>query len=182
MNKENEPTMDKQASLSNLEFSEECMICTDSKRDTLIKPCNHVIACNACSLRCKKCLLCKEAIQERVKLEECLICSEKKSFVLVEPCGHMVTCENCSKLIKKCIQCREPIEKKTTYTECCVDNRPVVDQIKNNNSLLSSPRLSTSGSFSRKSTQPNELENLKDMKKLQQQLHEIKEHVRMINH
>jgi E3 ubiquitin-protein ligase mind-bomb len=41
------------------EFLEECMICSDSKREVLFKPCNHITACEACASRCKKCLICK---------------------------------------------------------------------------------------------------------------------------
>ena len=38
---------------------EECMVCSDNKRDVLFKPCNHIAACSSCATRCKKCLICK---------------------------------------------------------------------------------------------------------------------------
>jgi E3 ubiquitin-protein ligase mind-bomb len=150
------------------------MICGECKRDTLLKPCNHIIGCNACTERCKKCLICKAQIQERIKVDECLICSDRKSSILLEPCGHMVTCDVCSKLIKKCIKCREQIEKKTTYFDCC--NEKVHESLQT--SSLSTASLTSSSSFCKKSMNEEENEEgLKDMRKLQQQLHEIKEHV-----
>lgn len=138
--------------------SDECAICSDNKREILLKPCNHMIACESCSSRCKKCLICKETIKERIKIEECLICAEKKATILLEPCGHMCTCEGCSKLLKKCIKCRVQIDKQINFL--------------NKKSLPDSPVLN-------KSTQNIEAEstNLNDVKKLQQQLQDIKEQV-----
>ena len=93
---------------------------------------------------------------------------------MLEPCGHMVTCEGCSKLIKKCIKCREQIERKSTYNDHC--NQSATDLALNQNS---SSNLSSSNSFSAKKTisTDEDYTGVKDMKKLQQQLHDIKEHV-----
>ena len=46
----------------------ECLVCSDQKRDTLFLPCGHVSACWTCSERVKKCLICKEYVDERKKV------------------------------------------------------------------------------------------------------------------
>ncbi|CAH3175858.1 unnamed protein product [Porites evermanni] len=98
---------------------DECMVCSDMKRDMLFGPCGHVATCSLCSSRVKKCLMCKEAVQSRTKIEECLVCSEKIARTLFKPCGHMVACENCALLMKKCVQCRESIEEFIPFIVCC---------------------------------------------------------------
>lgn len=47
---------------------DECMVCSDMKRDTLFGPCGHVNCCSACAPRVKKCLVCKEPIATRTKV------------------------------------------------------------------------------------------------------------------
>ena len=47
---------------------DECLVCSDQKRDTLFLPCGHVSACWTCSERVKKCLICKEYVDERKKV------------------------------------------------------------------------------------------------------------------
>ena len=49
---------------------DECMVCSDQTRDILFLPCGHVTVCSQCSIRVKKCLLCKEYIDERVKVSQ----------------------------------------------------------------------------------------------------------------
>ena len=114
-----------------------------------------------CSTRCKKCLICKESIHQRLELDECLVCSVKKASVLFQPCGHMCVCENCGKLMKKCIKCRVSIEKQVSFLQCC------------------GAPIATSGIMNNGCKDVNEDENVdkNDVKKLQQQLHEIKEQV-----
>ena len=136
---------------------EECIICSDSKRDTLLKPCNHILSCYQCSSRCKKCLICKEAIKERIKIENCVVCSEHKAKVLFEPCGHMCSCESCSVFIKKCVICRVNVDKYIPFSVCC-GNLP------QEQSLVINNKESTS----------SESNNL-DVQKLKQQLEDIKE-------
>ncbi|MBN3288874.1 MIB1 ligase, partial [Polyodon spathula] len=75
------------------ETLEECMVCSDMKRDTLFGPCGHIATCSLCSPRVKKCLICKDQVQSRTKIEECVVCSDKKAAVLFQPCGHMCACE-----------------------------------------------------------------------------------------
>lgn len=48
--------------------ADECMVCSDMKRDTLFGPCGHVNCCSACAPRVKKCLVCKEPITTRTKV------------------------------------------------------------------------------------------------------------------
>ena len=48
----------------------ECLVCSDNKRDTLFQPCSHIVTCHACASRVKKCLLCKENVQTRIKVKE----------------------------------------------------------------------------------------------------------------
>jgi E3 ubiquitin-protein ligase mind-bomb len=52
------------------ESFEDCMVCSDTKRDTLFGPCGHVATCSLCSPRVKKCLLCKEPVQSRTKASD----------------------------------------------------------------------------------------------------------------
>ncbi|RXN37375.1 E3 ubiquitin- ligase mib1 isoform X1 [Labeo rohita] len=104
---------------SNNETLEECMVCSDMKRDTLFGPCGHIATCSLCSPRVKKCLICKEQVQSRTKIEECVVCSDKKAAVLFQPCGHMCACENCASLMKKCVQCRAVVERRTPFVLCC---------------------------------------------------------------
>lgn len=49
------------------ESLEECMVCSDMKRDTLFGPCCHICTCSLCSPRVKKCLICKDPVQSRTK-------------------------------------------------------------------------------------------------------------------
>lgn len=142
----------------------ECLICSTQHCDTLLKPCNHMIACYSCSLRCKKCLLCKVEISDRVKVvDECVICSERPASVLLEPCGHVCACEKCAELLKKCIQCRAEIERKIGFNE--------LRQLQTNavNNTGATATTTTTGN--------NQITQLCDVKKLKQQLQEIKEQV-----
>ncbi|UYV76921.1 MIB1 [Cordylochernes scorpioides] len=47
---------------------EECMVCSDHKRDVLFSPCGHVATCAQCGPRVKKCLVCKDTVVGRVKV------------------------------------------------------------------------------------------------------------------
>ena len=60
------------------ESLEECMVCSDMKRDTLFGPCGHIATCSLCSPRVKKCLMCKEPVQSRTKV----LCSTMSGFSL----------------------------------------------------------------------------------------------------
>lgn len=47
---------------------DECLVCSDLKRDMLFKPCCHVVCCSACAPLVKKCLVCRDTITQRVKV------------------------------------------------------------------------------------------------------------------
>uniref|UniRef100_H2YAN8 RING-type E3 ubiquitin transferase n=1 Tax=Ciona savignyi TaxID=51511 RepID=H2YAN8_CIOSA len=142
--------------------ADECMICSDSPRDTILRPCGHAVACASCSDRIKKCLLCKEAVTSRQVAEECCVCSDKRSSVVFKPCGHICACQGCSNLMKKCLRCREPIESRHPFAEC---RAPV-----SNASPKSSQNMANHLS---KDSRNSEAE----IRKLQQQLQDIKEQV-----
>lgn len=112
-----------QQSNSNLESQDanmdECMLCSENKRDTVFKPCGHVVSCEACGSLIKKCLICRESVSSREKIDECLVCSDRKAAVFFKPCGHMVSCDNCSLVMKKCVQCRTPIDQMVPFSVCC---------------------------------------------------------------
>ena len=137
---------------------DECLVCSDNKREVLFEPCGHVATCRDCGSRCKKCLVCKESILGRVELEECLVCSDRKASVKFEPCGHLCSCEVCAKLMKKCIKCRTPIDKQVSWTQLCAQSQEKA--VKTVSESVSTPPLIT-----------------KDIQKLQQQLQDIKEQV-----
>lgn len=48
----------------------ECLLCSEKKRDTVFKPCGHVVACEACGSRIKKCLICRETVLSREKVSQ----------------------------------------------------------------------------------------------------------------
>lgn len=47
---------------------DECLVCSDGKREVLFGPCGHVACCNACAPRVKKCLICRENVMSRGKV------------------------------------------------------------------------------------------------------------------
>ncbi|XP_076183214.1 E3 ubiquitin-protein ligase MIB1-like [Ptiloglossa arizonensis] len=98
---------------------DECLVCSDGKREMLFNPCGHVTCCNTCAPRVKKCLICRENVLSRVKIEECVVCSDRKAGVLFRPCGHMCACEGCAALMKKCVQCRSQIQHMVSLSVCC---------------------------------------------------------------
>lgn len=146
------------------ETLEECMVCSDMKRDTLFGPCGHIATCSLCSPRVKKCLICKEQVQSRTKIEECVVCSDKKAAVLFQPCGHMCACENCASLMKKCVQCRAVVERRVPFITCCggKSSEDPSDEISSGNiPVLQKDKDNTNVNA--------------DVQKLQQQLQDIKE-------
>ncbi|XP_065199147.1 E3 ubiquitin-protein ligase mib1-like [Sycon ciliatum] len=96
----------------------ECMICADQMRNCAFAPCGHVATCSECGERCKKCLICKEAVVERSAIEEeCLVCSDTEATILFKPCCHVMACERCAAVVKKCLLCREPVVDRVPLTE-----------------------------------------------------------------
>ncbi|XP_054710060.1 E3 ubiquitin-protein ligase MIB1-like [Uloborus diversus] len=149
---------------------EECMVCSDMKRDTLFGPCGHIATCSLCSPRVKKCLMCKEQVQSRTKIEECVVCSDKKASVLFKPCGHMCACDGCAGLMKKCVQCRAQIDKVIPFIVCCGGTMLTWAGI----SLLqaSTAPAPAQGMMMNNGCRDN---SHNDIQKLQQQLQDIKE-------
>jgi len=142
---------------SSEEYKEvECIVCSDQYRDCVFSPCGHVATCHVCASRIKKCLICREFIESRQKIEECVVCSDKKASVLFRPCCHMVACFGCSSLMKKCVQCRSTITKTIPFKELCA----VEDEAE----LKRLPSVSAPAS-------PRE----EDVNMLEKQLQEIKE-------
>nr|XP_014343721.1 PREDICTED: E3 ubiquitin-protein ligase MIB1 [Latimeria chalumnae] len=146
------------------ETLEECMVCSDMKRDTLFGPCGHIATCSLCSPRVKKCLICKDQVQSRTKIEECVVCSDKKAAVLFQPCGHMCACENCASLMKKCVQCRAVVERRVPFIMCCggKGTEDSTDDL-------------TSGTIPPLQRDKDNTNVNADVQKLQQQLQDIKE-------
>jgi Zinc finger, C3HC4 type (RING finger) len=72
MNNENNnqpPQQPQQAKLDSSEGNvDECLLCSEQKRDTVFKPCGHVVSCEACGSRIKKCLICRESVSSREKV------------------------------------------------------------------------------------------------------------------
>ncbi|XP_030838657.1 E3 ubiquitin-protein ligase MIB1 [Strongylocentrotus purpuratus] len=144
------------------ESLEECMVCSDMKRDTLFGPCGHIATCSLCSPRVKKCLICKEPVQSRTKIEECVVCSDKMASVLFHPCSHMCACDGCGSLMKKCVQCRSDIEKTVPFVVCCGGKGKGLDDV---GSLVVVVVV-----------KPVKMNNTNlEVTKLKQQLHDIKE-------
>ena len=98
---------------------DECLVCSDQRRNVLFSPCGHITVCSGCSPRVKKCLLCKEFIDDRTVIGDCLVCTDTPATVLFKPCLHMVACDNCASVMKKCVECRSVIEDKVPFYVCC---------------------------------------------------------------
>lgn len=161
---------------------DECLVCSDLKRDTLFKPCGHVACCSVCAPRVKKCLVCREPVATRAKIEECVVCAYKKASVLFKPCCHMVACECCAPLMKKCVQCRIQIDRMVPFSMCCAitagaTNENQADPVEETNipppaivpqgePIVLTGTLMNNGSRDTSSS---------DIQKLQQQLQDIKE-------
>ena len=52
---------------------DECLVCSDQRRNVLFAPCGHITVCSGCSPRVKKCLLCKEYVDDRTIIGDCLV-------------------------------------------------------------------------------------------------------------
>ncbi|KAK9709618.1 Ankyrin repeats (3 copies) [Popillia japonica] len=153
---------------------DECLVCSDAKRDMLFQPCGHVTCCSGCAPRVKKCLLCRESVTSRIKIEECLVCSDKKSSVLFKPCSHMCVCESCSQIMKKCVMCRAQIELMVPMTVCSggLGNiSEVIPEPEEEAKPSTSDAALSQGPFLNNGGR----DTSNDIQKLQQQLQDIKE-------
>ncbi|XP_031636139.1 E3 ubiquitin-protein ligase mind-bomb-like [Contarinia nasturtii] len=189
----NETILENETNISTTTQLEECLICSDLKRDTIFKPCGHVSCCDTCAPRVKKCLICRETVFSREKIDECLVCSDKRASIFFKPCGHMVVCENCSKIMKKCVQCRTQIDEMVPLSVCCggtgavekvsasLDDKNDSElmlginklgiNVAMNNTVSATP---SNAAVNQTNTNINNIQ-LDDVQKLQQQLQDIKE-------
>lgn len=179
---------------------DECLVCSDLKRDMLFKPCCHVVCCSACAPLVKKCLVCRDTITQRIKvtrdrslkeygieclvfqIEECLVCSDKKSSVLFKPCGHMCACKTCSQLMKKCVQCRAQIEFMIPIIVCSGGIGPISEVTADPEEEAAVPATgpdNTTGLPQGPLMNNGSRDTNNDIQKLQQQLQDIKEQVRI---
>ncbi|XP_076762886.1 E3 ubiquitin-protein ligase MIB1-like isoform X2 [Xylocopa sonorina] len=153
---------------------DECLVCSDGKREMLFSPCGHVTCCNVCAPRVKKCLICRENVLSRTKIEECVVCSDRKAGVLFRPCGHMCACDSCAALMKKCVQCRAQIQHIIPLSICCGGGGEAITEVKSDqedeppqpNTGVGEAVLMNNGSRDI---------SMSDIQKLQQQLQDIKE-------
>ncbi|XP_076652455.1 E3 ubiquitin-protein ligase mind bomb 1 isoform X5 [Halictus rubicundus] len=165
---------------------DECLVCSDGKREMLFNPCGHVACCNTCAPRVKKCLICRENVLTRMKIEECVVCSDRKAGVLFRPCGHMCACEGCAALMKKCVLCRAQIQHMVPLSVCCGGGGDVtcvkginasgnISEVKNDPE--EEPATSKQVINSGETLMNNESidKTLSDIEKLEQQLQDIKE-------
>lgn len=90
--------------------ADECLVCSDAKRDTLFRPCGHICCCNVCAARVKKCLECRACVTSRQRVGECVVCSEAPATVVFRPCGDVCACAQCAPLMRKCVECRTPLQ------------------------------------------------------------------------
>ncbi|KAL3861794.1 hypothetical protein ACJMK2_007813 [Sinanodonta woodiana] len=118
----------------------ECMVCSEQLAVVRFEPCGHIIACQDCCIKMKRCIECKTQITDKIgpdsqrlssgtspapidnpsllqrKLNEmeenilCNICMERRRN-LAFLCGHTV-CNVCGDALKNCHMCRKPITKK----------------------------------------------------------------------
>lgn len=131
----------------------------------------------------------------KTQCDECPICCDKKQEVLMKPCNHLNTCKGCSERLKKCLTCKETILDRILLENCmicddtlsnvllepcghiytcepcskplkkCIECRvPIEKQI----NIFSSTKSKISDG------------NCLNLKKLQQQLQDIKEQVKLI--
>ncbi|KAG8247521.1 E3 ubiquitin-protein ligase mib1 [Homalodisca vitripennis] len=162
----------------NEDITDECLVCSDLKRDTLFKPCGHVACCSVCAPRVKKCLICREHVATRAKIEECLLCAYKRASVLVKPCGHMVVCECCAPLIKKCVHCRAHIDSMVPFSVCCggpgETTEMPTETVEESSASSVSPvePITLTGALMNNGSRDT---SNSDIQKLQQQLQDIKE-------
>ncbi|CAB4060140.1 MIB [Lepeophtheirus salmonis] len=68
---------------------DECIVCSDQKKDMLFVPCRHVAVCHGCSDKVKKCFICKEYVDERRQIDDCVVCSDNPASVCL---NHVITC------------------------------------------------------------------------------------------
>lgn len=98
-----------------------CAICWDTLRDTVMVPCGHVTSCYGCSMGCKKCPVCRNPVEDRVKAPcpstrsskndlGCGTCGSLRDGLFYR-CGHICMCFGCSKGIEQCPLCQKKVKR-----------------------------------------------------------------------
>ncbi|CAF4757892.1 unnamed protein product [Pieris macdunnoughi] len=155
------------------ETEEECLVCSDAKRDTLFRPCGHICCCNVCAARVKKCFECRAPVTSRARVGECMVCSEAPATVVFRPCGDVCACASCAPLMRKCVKCRTPLQPhnlhKNELTKECTSN--LVTAVPNKGQ----PAVSPAGPHVMNNTRQPGAPSTAEVQKLQQQLEDIKE-------
>ncbi|EEC11167.1 conserved hypothetical protein [Ixodes scapularis] len=151
------------------EALEDCIVCSDMKRDTLFGPCGHIATCSLCSPRVKKCLMCKEPVLTRTKCQYCFYFLYKKSVLICHAFCLSLSFSGCAALMKKCVQCRAQIDKVVPFAVCCGGSGEDDDtEFFSIIFILFFSNVSVVHRMVRDS-------NVNDFQKLQQQLQDIKE-------
>lgn len=173
--------------------TEECLVCSDAKRDIIFRPCGHICCCNVCAARVKKCLICREAVSSRRRVSECVVCSEAPATVVFQPCGDICACVACAPLMRKCVECRTPLRGSGNICNVAAPPIPVTPPVvvtpavrtlvaeKENTGNLAQIQVNK-GQPAPIPVAPNQMNNglrpppaAADVQKLQQQLQDIKE-------
>ncbi|XP_028162830.1 E3 ubiquitin-protein ligase MIB1 isoform X2 [Ostrinia furnacalis] len=170
-------------------MADECLVCSDAKRDTLFRPCGHICCCAVCAARVKKCLICRACVTSRSLVGECVVCSEAPATVVFRPCGDVAACRACAPLMRKCVECRTPLQPPAPVATAPGPAAPVVpaaaasiqpaklDVDKESGSNLAQVQVNK-GQPAPAQAAPHHMNNGSrpaDVQKLQQQLQDIKE-------
>ncbi|XP_041968079.1 E3 ubiquitin-protein ligase MIB1 isoform X2 [Aricia agestis] len=182
--------------------NDECLVCSDAKRDTLFRPCGHICCCNVCAARVKKCLICRACVTSRARVGECVVCSEAPATVVFRPCGDVCACAACAPLMRKCVECRTPLQPPpaaaaapaalaapaaaAAAAPAAAASKPEPDKEGSNLAHIHvnkgqpapaqmAPHLMNNGSRSAAAPAANAAPAPADVQKLQQQLQDIKE-------
>ncbi|XP_028162831.1 E3 ubiquitin-protein ligase MIB1 isoform X3 [Ostrinia furnacalis] len=170
-------------------MADECLVCSDAKRDTLFRPCGHICCCAVCAARVKKCLICRACVTSRSLVGECVVCSEAPATVVFRPCGDVAACRACAPLMRKCVECRTPLQPPALVAAVPGPAAPVVpaaaasiqpaklDVDKESGSNLAQVQVNK-GQPAPAQAAPHHMNNGSrpaDVQKLQQQLQDIKE-------
>jgi len=51
-----------------VEYDDSCMSCGKAKRNVVIVPCRHNLVCEGCAFGLEECPMCREPIQEKIKI------------------------------------------------------------------------------------------------------------------
>ncbi|KAK3104710.1 hypothetical protein FSP39_008391 [Pinctada imbricata] len=119
----------------------ECLVCSDNMATVKVEPCGHYAACRECVIKMKRCIICREIIENKIlpdstkagqnnlseessstpsflerrlqEIEENTLCTicMERKKDTAFLCGHTV-CSVCGESLKICHMCRQPISKK----------------------------------------------------------------------